>query len=319
MKISFIIALYNCEKYIEDCLNSILKIKHEKYEIIVVNDGSTDKSEEIVKRYTDKYPQVHLYNKKNEGLSLTRNFGINKATGSYLFFVDADDLIVPTEIDKIIKLCIEDKFDVIAGTYMFIDEHMKQTNAPFAMEKNHGEISDLEYLYLLPNYTAEAVKYIVKKEFLISNNLYFEANIFHEDELYMPQLLVTVDKEKMLIYYEPFYLYRKHQNSITTTLNIKKQYDSLFICGKLYSILSTQQDSIKAKFIAKRANLLFISSCSSIYKFKKTEQKMLIKQIKPLFKLFKNNIMTKKEKTALILLSVFGFKGFSIIQKIRKK
>lgn len=318
MKVSFIVPLYDCKNYIGECLNSILKIKYSDYEVIVVNDGSTDKSEKIVERYCEKFSNIKLYNKQNEGLSLTRNFGVNKAEGDYLFFVDADDMIIGKEVDEIIEVCNENKYDVIAGTYLFLYESKRYKDAPFFMKKKHS-CSDLEYLLTLPKYTAEAVKYIVKRDFFINNNLFFKEHIFHEDELYMPKLLTAVSGDRLKIFYKPFYLYRKHENTITTSINIQKQFDMLYISKEIYKMVGKTNNQIKIFFLKYRANLIFISCCSELYLFKNLDKKSLIKELKNLLILFKNNKTTEKEKIAYYLIKTIGFNGFSYIQKIRNK
>ena len=157
MKISFIIPLYNCQDYIIKCLESIISIKYDNYEILVINDGSSDKSRNIVENFIKENKQVKLYNKHNEGLSLTRNFGIDKAEGDYIFFVDADDMLISDRVDKIINLCLENKYDIIAGTYVYL-ENNNFRSAPFELSKDID--NDLNYLLTLHNYTAEAVKYL---------------------------------------------------------------------------------------------------------------------------------------------------------------
>lgn len=321
LKISFVIPLYNCENYIEDCLNSISKITYENYEVIVINDGSTDDSLIIAQNYTKGNDKVQIYTKKNEGLSLTRNYGINKSTGDYLFFVDADDMIIPDQVDNIIKICLENIYDVVAGTYLFFyEEENELIKAPFNLNKNINSQSDLYHLLNLPHYTAEAIKYIVKREFIINNDLFFEPNIYHEDELYMPQLLTTVANDKICIFYSPFYLYRKHSNTITTTKNVKKSFDTLYICNKLYKMSQSvyKNDLIKYNFIIKRANLSYISTCSLLYKFSFRQQKQIINQLKPIHTIYSNHLYTFKDKTAKIIIDIFGYRFFSVLQLIRK-
>ena len=106
-KISVIVPVYNTSKYICKCLDSLINqtIKNE-IEIIIVNDGSTDNSEEIIKNYIEKQENKNLikyYKKQNEGIAKTRNFGIEKATGEYILFVDSDDYIDNKLIEKLEK------------------------------------------------------------------------------------------------------------------------------------------------------------------------------------------------------------------------
>ena len=320
MKISFIVPLYNCEDYIVECLQSLVSIKYNNFEIIVINDGSIDNSRNIVEDFALKYAQVKLINKNNEGLSITRNLGINIAKGDYLFFIDADDMVIPEQVDNIINLCLLNKYSVIAGTYLFL-ENNKIKNAPFILARSCENSLELNYLLTLPNYTAEAVKYVVKKDFLLSNEIHFESNIFHEDELYMPQLLVSLNNDTIKIHFEPFYIYRKHSNTITTNLNVKKSVDTLFICRELFNLSDKfkEIDELKHNFLIKRANLMYISVCTMLTQFSKEEQIMLAKNLSELHKKFSNNLISKKDRIAFLIIKLFGYKVFSNIQRIRGK
>lgn len=94
MKISIVVPVYNCENYINECIESVINQTNDNWELILVNDGSTDKSTEICNLYSDKYPgKIFAFHKENEGQFLTRKFGILKCTGDYIGFLDADDLL----------------------------------------------------------------------------------------------------------------------------------------------------------------------------------------------------------------------------------
>ncbi|MGL5087873.1 MAG: glycosyltransferase family 2 protein [Cetobacterium sp.] len=94
MELTIIVPVYNVEKYLKDCLDSIYKINNIKYEVILVNDGSTDSSLNILKEYRSLYPKLtKIIDKENGGLSSARNAGIREARGEYLSFIDSDDII----------------------------------------------------------------------------------------------------------------------------------------------------------------------------------------------------------------------------------
>ena len=108
-KLSIIIPVYNTEKHLKKCFDSIVNQNNSEIEVIVVNDGSTDDSEVIIKEYTNKYKDVFTYYKKgNTGVADTRNFGIKKATGEYIMFLDSDDYIDKKLYDNIKKYIDED-------------------------------------------------------------------------------------------------------------------------------------------------------------------------------------------------------------------
>ena len=108
MKFSFLVCVYNGQEYIKECLDSLVKQKFptKDYEIVVVNDGSTDKTKSIVERYAKKHSNIKLVNNKNEGLSPTRNVAFDNSKGEWLLYVDADDYVslnLLKEVNEVIK------------------------------------------------------------------------------------------------------------------------------------------------------------------------------------------------------------------------
>ena len=116
-KISIIIPVYNAEQYLEDCLLSISQQTFGNFEILAVNDGSTDRSLEILKKYQEKEPRLKVFSQENKGVSAARNLGVEYAKGEYIAFVDADDTISPDFFEKLLRNSIEDlvAFDWIAS------------------------------------------------------------------------------------------------------------------------------------------------------------------------------------------------------------
>ena len=113
-KVSVIVPFYNVEKYIEKCLSSLINQTLEEIEIILVNDGSQDDSEKIVKQFQEKYPnKVKYYEKPNGGLGDARNFGINYATGEYIAFLDSDDYIEPTMYEEMYEKAKQENADMV--------------------------------------------------------------------------------------------------------------------------------------------------------------------------------------------------------------
>ena len=116
-KISIIIPMYNCEKYIKRCLDSLVNQTYKNMEIIVINDGSKDSSGEIVQTYVKKYSNVKLINKKNAGVSSARNLGIKESTGKYVAFVDSDDWCEKQMYSEMMKLTEKIDCDIICSGY----------------------------------------------------------------------------------------------------------------------------------------------------------------------------------------------------------
>ena len=114
-KISLIVPVYNTSKYLRKCLDSLITQTYKDIEIIVINDGSIDNSEEIIKLYRDK--RLKYISKKNEGIGKTRNLGIENATGNYIAFVDSDDYLDKNFCKKMIKKADEDNCDIVICNY----------------------------------------------------------------------------------------------------------------------------------------------------------------------------------------------------------
>ena len=122
---SFVVPIYNMEKYLSQCLDSILiNVKEMKsgVEVILVNDGSTDKSLNICNAYAQKYECIQVINKDNGGISSARNVGLQKASGDYICFIDSDDYYKANFAKTFLDLCYKNDLDIIRGWYSVYDE-----------------------------------------------------------------------------------------------------------------------------------------------------------------------------------------------------
>ena len=135
VKVSVIVPIYNVEKYLNRCLDSLVNQTLKDIEIILVNDGSTDGSKDIAKTYEKEYQNVKLYNKKNGGLSDARNYGLKYATGKYVAFIDSDDYADITLYEKMYKKAEEEKLDYVECDFIWeypkkskIDTGIRYTN-----------------------------------------------------------------------------------------------------------------------------------------------------------------------------------------------
>ena len=122
--ISIIVPIYNAEKYLKKCLDSLVNQTKKELEFILINDGSTDKSEEIVKTYKDE--RIKYFKNKNQGIGKTRNFGIEKATGKYIMFLDSDDYFSSDACEILYKEAEKEKADLIVFDYYRVEKGQKQ-------------------------------------------------------------------------------------------------------------------------------------------------------------------------------------------------
>ena len=237
-KISVIVPVYNTEKYIEKCLNSILKQKNVSYEIIVVNDGSTDDSEQIIKRFEETNPDIIKYYKKtNGGLSDARNYGIDKANGEYLCFVDSDDYIAEELFESLEKYINKD-IELIKFKTIKVDENYKEVDKIVGpvFGKLSGE-QGFDKLFANDILIEPAWLYLYKKDLFVRNNIRFPVNKYHEDWAIVPYLIISAKTCASVDVYG--YYYVQSSNSITrnnTDEKIRKRaydllehYDNLII------------------------------------------------------------------------------------------
>lgn len=205
-KISVIIPVYNVEKYLARCLNSIIKNTYKNIEIILVNDGSKDKSQEIIDKYKNKYGNIiKAKEQENKGPAEARNVGIEMASGEYLMFIDSDDFIKEDYIENYVKTLKEADYDLVAGGYhKWIDGKITYTIAlqdePWA-----------KFMIMGP-YTK-----LYKKSFLQENNIKFVKVNIGEDIYFNLQVNALAKKVK-IIDYVGYYWYTNNE-SISNTMH----------------------------------------------------------------------------------------------------
>lgn len=226
MKISVIIPVYNSSTYLRKCLDSVVNQTLKDIEIIVINDGSTDDSKNIIEEYLCKYKNIIFIDQGNKGIGKTRNIGIKKATGEYITFVDSDDYIKENMLEEYYKYAKKHNFDLVIGSYI-----KKINNKEIIFENNKfktGNVKTTPQILYLIEYGPWAKLY--KREMLINNNIYFDEKRKYED---MPFVSKALLKSKLIGQItEPYYYYIIHNNSETTTMD-KRVFDILDILKEI--------------------------------------------------------------------------------------
>ena len=213
MKLSVIVPVYNVENYLDKCLDSLVNQTLKELEIIVVNDGSTDSSQKIIDKYVKKHSNIKSYIKKNSGLSDTRNFGIRRATGEYITFIDSDDWVRLDMYQKMYEKAKDGDFDIVACdiNYVYPDHKKRVYTNPKGDTKNIKEV----FINLYP---AVCTK-IFKRELFIDNNLEFKSGVWYEDVELMYRILPFI--KNIGVVHEDFYQYLQRKKSITSTVSPK--------------------------------------------------------------------------------------------------
>lgn len=222
MKLSIIIPVFNAERYIEKCLKSIMdNIEETKIEVelIIVNDGSTDRTSELLQKI--EYKNAKVFHNENHGVSYSRNFGIQKATGDYIMFVDSDDILKSGWIKIILNSLTQNEEDVIYYSSK-IDENMSKE----------------KLLYHIVGYycccLAGPYSKIYKRKFIIENDIQFDEGIINgEDMLFNLKCYLKLKTYKTVK--QSFYLYREAFGTAT------KRFDAKFVeSDKKYHIILSE-------------------------------------------------------------------------------
>lgn len=219
--ISIIIPVYNVEKYIHECLESVVNQTYQKIEIIVVNDGSLDKSANIAQTYAEEDDRVIVYHKKNGGLSSARNFGIEKSKGEYLHFVDSDDVISPYMIENLYEAC--QKFNSKLSMSQYTKEFTQLTKTKeISTEFIQGTLKNIVTKIRQPNYLyVSAIGKLY--HYSIFNELRFPEGVIYEDGAIF--LKVIDNAESIVLVSNVNYYYRTNLSSTTTSKISRKNLD----------------------------------------------------------------------------------------------
>ena len=213
-KFSIIIPVYNVEKYLKKCLESIKNQSYKDYEVIIVNDGSTDKSKDILDEYDYK-----VINQKNQGLSVARNNGVKKATGEYLIFVDSDDYI-EKDLLKEINKSLTNNPDIVRYQVKEVYEDDDKV-IKYEEESFKGLSGDEAFKIICRfHFVENAWSYAYKTSFYKDNNFSFKEGSIHEDFGLIPLVIMKSKVVNSISYVGYNYLQRK--NSIMSSNNYEK-------------------------------------------------------------------------------------------------
>ena len=222
--LSVVVPVYNVENYLPKCLDSLLATEGiDSAEIILIDDGSTDKSGQIADEYSSKHPNIRVIHKENEGPSAARNLGIKEASGRYISFCDSDDEVVPDLYKRIVKMSLDAEYDMIVWDSDLLIETEKSLANRNKSYFSHGGLEKKEKVYtgkefletLLKNsgdFVATVWLGAYRKSFLVDNKIFFEKGLIHEDELWVPKAFINA--QSVLYIPEDIYLYRARKGSI---------------------------------------------------------------------------------------------------------
>lgn len=234
--LSIIVPIYNVEKYLKECIESILDQVVNNVEIILLNDGSTDESLNIAKFYEERYSNILVVNKENEGLAPTRNLGMNIATGKYIMFLDSDDLLCENSLNNLIEFIENEKSNIcIFNGISFIDDNSeKKDEIYFKINKDYNYLNEDKKIKKIISLHSACFK-IYSNDFLKSNNIKFSnKNIYGEDVQFWMKCLDRCDINSIKYYDIAIYKRRYREGSIMTSYSEKNFLDRVKFIDDIY-------------------------------------------------------------------------------------
>ena len=302
-KVSVIVPVYNVEKYLDQCITSIINQTYQNIELILINDGSKDKSFNIMKKYKNN-PKVIIFSQENHGAAYTRNFGLKKASGKYIMFVDSDDYISSDYIETYID-GFTNNIDVVLGGYSY----NKQGQIKQIFPKN--------CLWDVYRFSATCGK-MYRKDFLVKHSIEYGNAEFLEDVLFNLQCLFLNAKYNIIHY--TGYIYRYNEQSIShDSGRNEQQIINIFSTIKLIDSLAHKYKYNNEKYLINyylNTYLFMVFMCckKSNYTFLKNNVNEFMKWLSLTYPNWKKQTNKIKEVDYVNRIVVGLWKGFNSIK-----
>lgn len=319
--ISIILPAYNAERYITECIDSVLNQTFQNWELIIVDDGSTDKTESIAEEYSTKNSKIKYYRITNGGVSNARNFGLSKAGGEYVFFLDADDFLEKGCLENAIKASTENNADIVVLAHYEFDEmnNICKKNEKFTETEllSDGEI---ERTFLMTDKIGwEVWGKLYSREIL--DNILFEKDLrIAEDAVFLCTALTK--SEHVLLLKEYGYYYRMNVGSVMAQSFNEKNMDILKAISKMEQLVKDsypfEAEAFKMKYyiwFLRRYNIKISQKEKNKYinEIKTVKKNISEKSIKEAF-----SMLSKKYALEFIMIKYFYFIYGNVVKILNK-
>ena len=267
--VSIIVPIYNAEKYLDSCIQSVLRQTYTNWELILIDDGSTDKSGRIADEYGFADERITVFHQKNLGVSSARNQGIDEATGNYIVFLDADDEIIEDCLAKTVNIAEETNADVVAGRSCENQELFQDRIIWTGAEALENSLKD--HLF-----THSACAKLIRREFIGKTRFTPDIRI-NEDSYFVFQLLCK--QNVFVLTNDVIYFYRANSESSSRTVFSEKYFDILKVSDLKYKKIEEQfpqmHDLAKNMLLKARMNVLRILAVRTRDEYRDVEKKLL--------------------------------------------
>ena len=267
--VSIIVPIYNAEKYLDSCIQSVLRQTYTNWELILIDDGSTDKSGRIAEEYGFADERITVFHQKNLGVSLARNQGIDEATGNYVVFLDADDELIEDCLAKTVNIAEETNADVVAGRSCENQELFQDRIIWTGAEALENSLKDHLFTY-------SACAKLIRREFIGKTRFTPDIRI-NEDSYFVFQLLCK--QNVFVLSNDVIYFYRANSESSSRTVFSEKYFDILKVSDLKYKKIEEQfpqmHDLAKNMLLKARMNVLRILAVRTRDEYRDVEKKLL--------------------------------------------
>lgn len=267
--VSIIVPIYNAEKYLDSCIQSVLRQTYTNWELILIDDGSTDKSGRIADEYGFADERITVFHQKNLGVSSARNQGIDEATGNYVVFLDADDELIEDCLAKTVNIAEETNADVVAGRSCENQELFQDRIIWTGAEALENSLKDHLFTY-------SACAKLIRREFIGKTRFTPDIRI-NEDSYFVFQLLCK--QNVFVLTNDVIYFYRANSESSSRTVFSEKYFDILKVSDLKYKKIEEQfpqmHDLAKNMLLKARMNVLRILAVRTRDEYRDVEKKLL--------------------------------------------
>lgn len=309
MKVSVIVPVYNVEDYLEKCLFSLVNQTLRDIEIIVVNDGSTDNSQDIVDKYKKDNSNIKSYIQKNKGQAAARNFGLRYCTGDYVTYVDGDDYIELNMLESLYNEVIKDDYDII------ISDIIKEEDGKAYVFKNYWKVKDEVNKNFMTSHMGPVAR-LYKRKFLLDNKFKFLEGVIYEDLGSIPMLGMYTNKIGYVD--SAYYHYVIRNGSSMKQIKYNKKMEDIFkvmdnLSNKISEEYNDELEYLYIEHLLYSASLRFIS-------FNKKDMLLKIKEIMhSRYSNYRNNIYYRNKSIKFKIICLLSYNGnYGIIRFLRR-
>lgn len=319
VKISVIVPVYNTEKYLSKCINSLVNQTLKDIEIIFIDDGSTDNSKNIIQEYAKNDKRIKYFYKENGGQATARNLGLEKAIGEYILFIDSDDFIDKNMLNIMYNIAKSNNLDIVySDYYIYYSEDNKKIEKSVKIKTNNDIIN---YILSAPS----PCNKLFRRDFLIEQRFKFPEGIIYEDFASIPAL--GINDPKIEYIEKPLYYYVQSENSTMRNTEYKPKFENIFEAienlKKLFT-KSNKQEQYKPELEFLYIEHLLRGAAFRFLSFDKRENiKKIVSVMKQNYpkwyknKYFKQLPILKKAYTVIIYNE--NYKVLSILKFLKKR